>query len=158
VVRVIILVLALAATWLVWSGLYKGLLLGLGLASVALTLWLSIRMGLHRKAVFALDLIPNMLTFWAWLLKEIVKSNFIVARVILSPSLPVSPTLLRIEPQLEGEVGLATMANCITLTPSTVTVDAYRGVLTIHCLTRNSAAEMRKSDMGARIRKAMGAR
>lgn len=157
-VRVFILVLALTGTWLVWSGLYKGLLLGLGVASVALTLWLSVRMGLHRKAVFALDLIPNMLTFWAWLLKEIVKSNFVVARVILSPSLPVSPTLLRVEPHLEGQVGLATMANCITLTPSTVTVDAYEGVLTVHCLTKRSAADMRESDMASRIRKAMGSR
>ncbi|MEM1412845.1 MAG: Na+/H+ antiporter subunit E [Pseudomonadota bacterium] len=156
--RVIIMIVALTVTWLVWSGLYKGLLLGLGVVSVSLTLWLSVRMGLHRKAVFSLDLIPNMITFWLWLLKEIVKSNFVVARVILSPSLPVSPTLLRLEPPLEGQVGLATMANCITLTPSTVTVDAFEGVFTVHCLTKDSAADMRASDMGARIKKAIGAR
>jgi multicomponent Na+:H+ antiporter subunit E len=98
----LILVVALVVTWLVWSGLYKPLLLGLGVVSVALTLWLSVRMGLHRRAVYALDLVPKLLGFWALLLVDIIKSNFVVARIILSPGLPISPTLVQLEPELDG--------------------------------------------------------
>ena len=156
--RLLILVVALVVTWLVWSGLYKPLLLGLGVVSVALTLWLSVRMGLHRRAVYALDLVPKLLGFWALLLVDIIKSNFVVARIILSPGLPISPTLVQLEPELEGQVGRATLANCITLTPSTVTIDAHRGVFLVHCLTENSAREMRDSDLGQRLHRALGDR
>jgi multicomponent Na+:H+ antiporter subunit E len=156
--RLSILAVALVATWLVWSGLYKPLLLSLGVLSVALTLWLSVRMGLHQKAVFALDLVPRMLGFWFSLLVDIVRSNFIVARIILSPSLPISPTIVKLEPPLEGQVGRATLANSITLTPSTVTLDAHRGVFLIHCLTEASAQETRNGDLGERLRKRLGDR
>ena len=157
-IRLLILAVALVATWLVWSGLYKPLLLGLGVVSVALTLWLSVRMGLHHRAVYALDLVPRLLGFWASLLVDIIKSNFVVARIILSPSLPISPTLVQLEPELEGQVGRATLANSITLTPSTVTIDAHRGVFLVHCLTAESAHETRESDLGKRLQRALGDR
>ena len=157
-IRLLILVVALAATWLVWSGLYKPLLLGLGVLSVGLTLWLSVRMKLHYKAVYALDLVPRLVAFWAGLLVDIVKSNLVVARIILTPSLPISPTLVRLEPKLEGQVGRATLANSITLTPSTVTLDAHRGVFLVHCLTEDSARETGNSDLGERLHRAIGDR
>jgi multicomponent Na+:H+ antiporter subunit E len=156
--RLLILAAALVATWLVWSGMFKPLLLGLGAVSVALTLWLSVRMGLHQKAVFALDLVPRMLRFWFTLLVDIVRSNFIVARIILTPGLPISPTMVKLEPPLEGQVGRATLANSITLTPSTVTLDAHRGVFLVHCLTEASANEIRDGDLGDRLQRTLGDR
>jgi multicomponent Na+:H+ antiporter subunit E len=158
VIRLLILVVALVATWLVWSGLYKPLLLGLGVLSVGLTLWLCVRMGLHQRAVYALDLVPRLLGFWALLLVDIVKSNFVVARIILTPSLPISPCLVQLQPELEGQVGRATLANSITLTPSTVTIDAHRGVFLVHCLTEESARDTRESDLGQRLHRALGDR
>ncbi len=156
--RVLILLLALSVTWLVWSGLYKPLLLGLGILSLALTLWLSVRMGLHRKEVYALDLVPRLLGFWARLLVDIVRSNFTVARIVLSPSLPISPTMVTLEPPLQGQVGRATLANSITLTPSTVTLDVHQGVFQVHCLTEESARETRDSDLAERLQRAVGDR
>lgn len=156
--RFLILILALEATWLVWSGFYKPLLLGLGGVSVILACWLCWRMGLLRREVFALDLVPRLLGFWASLFVDIVKSNFTVARIVLSPSLPISPTMVELEPPLEGQVGRATMANSITLTPSTVTLDAHRGKFIVHCLTEDSARETRESDIGERLQRALGDR
>ncbi len=156
--RTLILLFALAGTWLVWSGLYKPLLFGLGVLSVALTYWLCLRMGLLRREVFALDLVPRLLGFWASLVVDIVRSNLVVARIVLTPSLPISPTLVQLEPSLKGQVGRATLANSITLTPSTVTLDAHEGVFLVHCLTRDSACEIRDSDIGRRLRNALGDR
>jgi len=156
--RILILVLALSATWLVWSGLYKPLLLGLGVVSVVLTLWLSARMNLHRKAGYALDLVPRLPLFWASLLIDIIKSNFEVARIIMSPTLRIAPTMVRLKPELEGQVGLATMANCITLTPSTVTLDSHNGELLVHCLTERSAAETRDTTMARNLKRLVGDR
>jgi multicomponent Na+:H+ antiporter subunit E len=158
VLRISILLLALALTWLAWSGLYKPLLISLGLLSVVLTFWLCWRMGLLQRSVFALDLVHRMLGFWASLLVDIVRSNLVVARIILSPRLPISPTLVQLEPGLEGQVGLATLANSVTLTPSTVTIDAHHGVMLVHCLTVDSARETRDGELDQRLRKALGDR
>ena len=155
--RVIWLMLALAATWLAWSGLFKPLLLGLGIASVALTLWLSQRMELTRREYFTLDLIPSMLRYWLWLAKEIVRANLSVARIILSPSLPISPTMVTIRSPVSGFIGQATLANSITLTPGTLTVDAHEGELRVHCLTFEGAEELRRGDIAQRTLDSLGA-
>jgi multicomponent Na+:H+ antiporter subunit E len=156
--RATILLLALAATWLLWSGLYKPLLLGLGLLSLAITLWLSLRMGLARREVFALDLVPKLVAYWASLLVDIVKSNFVVARIILSPGLPISPQMVELKPDLEGQVARATHANSITLTPSTVTLDSYRGTVLVHCLTQQSAEDTRNNSYATRLARLLGDR
>ena len=157
-IRFTILAIALALTWLIWSGLYKPLLLGLGVLSVALTVWLAVRMRLTRQEIFSLDLVPRMFGFWGGLLVDIVKSNLRVARIVLSPSLPISPTVVKFNAVPEGRIGQATLANSITLTPSTVTLDAHQGVLLVHCLTEQSARETLDSDMGDQIKRVMGSR
>ena len=156
--RTVILAGALTATWLIWSGLYKPLILGLGVLSLAITLWVVHRMELTRKELFALDLVPRMLGFWAWLARETLKSNLNVARIILSPGLPISPTMVTIDSPATGLVGQATLANCITMTPGTLTVDAHEGLLHIHCLTTDGARDMLESDIGQRVYRALGDR
>lgn len=155
--RTIWLALALALTWLAWSGYFKPLLLLLGSISVALTLVLAQRMKLTRREYFTLDLIPPMLPYWAWLLTQIVSANLTVARIILSPSLPISPTMVTIRSPCSGLVGQATLANSITLTPGTLTVDAHEGELRVHCLTFAGAEALREGDMARRTLDSLGA-
>ena len=156
--RLVMLAIALVAVWLIWSGLYKPLIIGLGVLSVALTLWLSVRMDLTNRAFFALDLVPRLLGFWAWLLVEIIRSNFKVAAIILSPRLPISPVMVKMLPPTQGIVGQATLANSITLTPGTLTVDAHEGEFIVHCLTEAGARETVDGDMGQRLVRAVGER
>lgn len=155
-IRVAILIAALVATWLVWSGLLKGLLLFLGVLSVGLTVWISLRMRLTAQGTFLLDLAPRLLAFWGWLFKEIVRSNFRVARIILDPRLPISPTLVTLDSPAAGPIGQATIANCMTLTPGTLTVDAHEGRYTVHCLTRAGADEVLEDEIGRRVADALG--
>lgn len=156
--RLLMLAFALVATWLLWSGLYKPLLFGLGAVSVALTLWLGVRMDLTNRAYFALELVPRMFGYWAWLLKEIIYSNFAITRIILSPSLPIQPTMLRLHPPSPGPIGRATLANSITLTPGTLTVDAHRDTFIIHCLTTATAEELQGGEMAERVFRSVGQR
>lgn len=156
--RLLILAFALAGTWLVWSGLFKPLLLVLGVVSLVLVLWLSQRMGVADRQAFSLDLAPRLLGFWAWLLKEIVKSNLAVARIVLSPRMPISPELIRLRPPTRGLLGQAILANSITLTPGTVTVDAHNGTFLVHCLTGSGARDLEQGEMAQRLHRAVGHR
>jgi len=132
------LLLLLITAWLLWSGIYTPLLLGLGALSCALSLYLAHRIGFFDE-VFSLQVIPRLPRYWAWLLPEIVKSSLDVARIILHRQLPISPTVVEFEAAPPGPVGQAILGNSITLTPGTVTLDVHNGRLRVHCLTREGA-------------------
>ncbi|MES3162347.1 MAG: monovalent cation/H+ antiporter subunit E [Halorubrum sp.] len=68
------------------------------------------------------------------LLFEIIRSNVVVARVILDPRLPIDPTLNRVRVLVGSGLPLMTLANSITLTPGTLTVRARDGDLYVHSL------------------------
>ena len=139
------------AAWLLWSGLYKPLLIALGILSCLLTLIIARRMGFFAPTAFSLHLIPRLLTFWAWLGKELVKSNLEVARIVLSPKMPISPTLVNLKAMPRGQVSQAILGNAITLTPGTVTLDDHEGELIVHCLTREGAEALRHGEMNSRV-------
>ncbi|MFT5573867.1 MAG: multicomponent Na+:H+ antiporter subunit E [Cryomorphaceae bacterium] len=139
--RALGLLIIFVAAWLLWSGLYKPVLLGLGAFSCALCVYLANRMGFYRE-VSGLHVIPKLPRYWAWLLVEIIKSSFEVAKIVLDPKLPISPTVVEIDALPEGPIGQAILGNAITLSPGTVTLDVYEGRLRVHCLTSKGAQEL----------------
>lgn len=139
--RLIGLILVLVVFWLALSGLLKPVILGFGLMSIALVMWLLFRLAKSLGEGSWVRQIPGVLLYLPWLAWEIVKSNLEVARLILSPAHALSPTIFWLKPQPESDFGKALLANSITLTPGTVTLDydPEEGLL-IHALTRDFAA------------------
>ena len=137
--------------WLLWSGLYKPLLITLGVISCLFTLFLAHRMGFFKRDVFSLHLTYRLIPFWGWLAIELVKSNLEVARIVLSPKMPVSPTVVQLTAHTENPVLQAILGNSITLTPGTVTLDDHEGELLVHCLTRQGADALLEGDMNRRV-------
>ena len=54
----------LIGAWLLWSGMFKPLLLGLGAFSCALAGYIAVRMGYFDTRVFALRFNFRVITFW----------------------------------------------------------------------------------------------
>ncbi len=147
----LVLLIPLVAAWLLWSGLYKPLLLGLGLFSCVLTIYIKHRMEYFQTEMFALQFGRRLIGYWLWLAKEVVKSSLDVARIIVTPSLPISPEVVTIKASCNQPVDQATLANSITLTPGTLALDVYKGEITVHALTKAGADELRKGEMDRRI-------
>jgi len=65
---------------------------------------------------------------------ECLKANIDVAYRVLHPDLPIRPGTLRIKTSLRSDAGLTFLANSVTLTPGTtsVDVDAKNGILYVH--------------------------
>ena len=63
---------------------------------------------------------------------ELLKANFDVARRVLSPSLPINPGIVEVKTKLKSKIGRLALANSITLTPGTLTVDIKEDSLFIH--------------------------
>ena len=148
----VLLTLALwILAWLLWSGLYNPLLVTLGVLSSLLVLFLARRMGFFERRVYSLHLIVRLMPFWGWLGGQLIRSNLDVARVVLSPGLPISPEIVRIRAEASSPVGQAILGNAITLTPGTVTLDDHEGELIVHCLTREGAEALREGEMNRRV-------
>lgn len=65
-------------------------------------------------------------------IKELVKSNINVAAIVLAPDLPVKPGIVTVRTKLKSAMGRMLLANSITLTPGTLTVDIDGEFLHIH--------------------------
>ena len=131
------LLLLLIAAWLFWSGIYKPILLWLGGLSCALSLLLAYRIGFFEQRS-GFHLLPRLLRYWIWLLREIVRSSIEVTKIVLQPQLSISPSLARVQAQTDSAVGQVVLSNAITLSPGTVTLDLDDGELLVHCLTQSA--------------------
>lgn len=79
------------------------------------------------------------------LIKEIVKANFVVIRMILSQKEEIQPKLVNFHSDLRTATGKVFLANAITLTPGTITVTLEGDEYTVHCLDESLAEGMNDS-------------
>lgn len=147
------LTLLLAVLWLGLSGIYKPLLLGLGVGSIVLVVWLT-----ERMEVLGAEHDPGTLSwrlpvYWTWLIGQVVLANWMVARAVLDPK-RIQPTTLSVPVDMSSPVGRVTYGNSITLTPGTVTTELKRGAdqLEVHALLAEAADDLRRGDMAKRVR------
>ena len=79
------------------------------------------------------------------LIKEIVKANFVVIRMILSQKEEIQPKLVNFHSDLRTTTGKVFLANAITLTPGTITVTLEGDEYIVHCLDESLAEGMNDS-------------
>ena len=73
-----------------------------------------------------------------FLLWEIVKANVEIAYIVLHPDLPIDPEMVEFDAAVWSVLPVTTLANSITLTPGTLTVDVERQHMRIHTLTASA--------------------
>jgi multicomponent Na+:H+ antiporter subunit E len=96
-------------------------------------------------------LVPRLLIYAPWLVKEIVLANIDVARRILHPRMPISPSLVKVKCSQRLELARVIYANSITLTPGTVSVDMEGDTITVHALSRNAAEGVLSGEMDRKV-------
>ena len=137
--------------WLVLSGHYTPLLLGFGVGSTVLVVYLALRM-----EVVDHEGVPMLGgRFWLyvpWLMKEVLVANLHVASIILSPHLPISPILVHYRASQKTDLGRAIYANSITLTPGTITTGVHGDDFEIHSLTWVDVDGREEDEMDRRVR------
>lgn len=141
----------LFAFWLLLSGHYTGLLITFGILTCIGILLLAHRMQVVDEEGHPIHLAVGSLIYWPWLAVEIAKSAWGVTRIILSPGLPISPTLVRVKASQKSRVGVNIYANSITLTPGTISVNVDGNTISVHAITADGAAELKEGVMDAKV-------
>lgn len=147
------LLAGLVVLWLLLSGHYTPLLLGLGALSCLFTAWLCHRLGLIDGECVPIALLPRLPGYTAWLLGQIFKSNVDVAWRILRPGRHISPTMVSLTAGQQTALGQAIFANSVTLTPGTLTVGLTRGSAQVHALCENGTDDLEGGDIDRRVRR-----
>ncbi len=72
------------------------------------------------------------LAYYGYFLRELVRSNLKLAAIVLSPDLPIRPGIVKVRTRLKSRMGRLMLANSITLTPGTLTVELDGEWLYVH--------------------------
>jgi multicomponent Na+:H+ antiporter subunit E len=149
--HIVSLAALLFALWLGLSGHFTPLLLGLGLASTGLAVYLAHRMDILDHETHPAVLTPQLVRFWIYLSAEIVKANIDVIRRILRPGKSISPQLVRLPLPQKSDLARVIYANAITLTPGTVTLHLDEDTILVHALSREAAEDLATGRMASAV-------
>lgn len=151
-VKAIIMGLTLFGLWLLLSGFFEPLLLGLGVASCVVIVLIARRMRLIDEESVPTQLpFIRLFSYWAWLAGEVTKANIAVARVILSRKMPINQQLIYVPVSQKTDMGQVIYANSITLTPGTITVETGPGRFLVHAVTEEAADMDGLAEMDRRV-------
>jgi multicomponent Na+:H+ antiporter subunit E len=151
-VHVISLGGVLFGLWVLLSGHFEPLLLFLGAVSTGVSVYIAARMDVvDQEGVPVVHLNRHFLTYLPWLVWEVWLCNVAVARIVLRPTLRISPTLIRFRARQRTDLGRVIMANSVTMTPGTITVAVTGEELHVHALYREAADGMEEGEMNRRV-------
>ncbi|MEM1150625.1 MAG: Na+/H+ antiporter subunit E [Pseudomonadota bacterium] len=133
------LLVAVIVFWYAMSGSNKPLLLGLGAASIAVTMFLSVRLDIVNRESSPYGRLVHFGLYWIWLFIEILKANWRVVQACLKADMDINPALVKVKTTCMSDLAKTTFANSITLTPGTVTLSVDGDKLLVHALYEEDA-------------------
>jgi len=148
----IILFLTLFVFWVLLSGRMEAKYLIIGFVTSLVVTWVTIPLlrlpSTDGKGSYMAFDFPygKYFIYWFWLLWQIVKANIDIALVVLNPKLPIKPQMVTFRKPMSNPLAHVTLANSITLTPGTITVDIEGDLYTIHALTESAARSLVPGD------------
>lgn len=146
-----ILACILALFWILLSGHTSILLLSLGLVSVMLVIWIVGRMDRNDKAPVLMLFTLEIISYFGWLIWQIIISNIDVVRRIWDPSLSITPACRKIKVSINDPLIKTIYANSITLTPGTVTTEVGEDYFIVHALNAMGLDELEEGEMQRRL-------
>ncbi|MCK5856624.1 MAG: Na+/H+ antiporter subunit E [Bacteroidales bacterium] len=139
------LVLLIGWFLLTWTLDMKSVLIGIGLTGMlailfcgSCTIFSEIKLTPKAFAYTFIYLIVFM--------GELVKANIDVTRRVLSPSLPINPGIVKVETRLKSKMARLILANSITLTPGTFTLEVHDDAFYIHWIDVKHAEEAQATE------------
>ncbi|MCD6436277.1 MAG: Na+/H+ antiporter subunit E [Clostridiales bacterium] len=133
-------ILLFISMFLLWTGLVfpitvQEVIMGVILSGLISTL---VALRIKGKETYKISGIFDLIKFIIVFIGELIKANLAMAKIVLSPSLPISPKIVKIKTSINFKFGRAMLANAITLTPGTLTIDVIDDELYIHVVNGNA--------------------
>ena len=152
------LALVLFAFWMVLSGRTETKFVVYGILTAVVTTWVTDPLllvpkkdGSKKYYVFGFS-IPKMIMYFFWLMWQLVLANIDVLLATTGQELNIDPKVVRFRFKADNPMASVILANSITLTPGTVTMNVTDdGVYEIHALTVGAAAGVLDGGMQKKV-------
>ncbi len=142
----------LLVVWLILSGSFSlQTVLSGAAASLLVTMFSRSFLDYRAPGIEAIKKLPQYVRYALYVVGQIILSCLAVGRLIYSGREP-RPVLIRFDPGLKKDVSRVLLANSITLTPGTITVNVKDGVFFVHALDRSFGTDIEKSGFVARLK------
>lgn len=105
----------------------------------------------HRHVIW-----KNFVLYLPWLIYQIYLANIHVVYLVWHRRMPIDPKIIRFKTRFEGDLVLVTLANSITLTPGTITLDIRNGEYYVHALSVKVAEDLLAGEMQDRVGRIYG--
>lgn len=109
-----------------------------------------------KKDMLILKKLPLIAAYCLVLVNEIVKANLTMIHYLLSPQILPEPALVRFRTDLKTHTAQVLLANSITLTPGTITVEMKDGEYLIHCYDKTMGEGLDSSVFVSMLKKLEG--
>ncbi len=144
----------LFALWLLMSGIFETRLVVLGALSVLLVVYVTKRMDAQDGDSLEINLSPfRFIAYLFWLMAEIARANWAVAKIILSRDMPLCQHLFSVQCGQKSDLAQVIFANSITLTPGTITVETEGDHFLVHAAAFDETTLPGLADMDSRVSK-----
>jgi len=154
--RFFLTLVVMFAIWVVFSGRFDGFHLMLGVVACTLVALSSADLLLPSPIDRSLPLLwLRFIRYLPWLLYQILRANLHVMYLVFHPRMMqlIDPHIIEFHSRLTSDVSRTTLANSITLTPGTITVNVtVLGKFSVHCIDKPSGLPL-PGEMEARIAK-----
>jgi multicomponent Na+:H+ antiporter subunit E len=143
----VILFVLLLAFWLILSSKINLTIVIVGFFASLLILFINYDLIFNHQEATRLGfrtLIKLVVLFYV-LISNIILSNIEVAKIVLSPKLPIDPGFERVRQPLKKDLNQSLYANAITLTPGTLTVEMDDEHILVHGLIKSHVKNLEGS-------------
>ena len=150
----------LFAFWIFLSGFFDLFHLALGIICSTIVAYASHDLLFTRTNLVTLEIRHragwHFFLYLPWLFYQIYLANLHVVYLVWHPKMPIDPKIIRFKTNWRGELVFVIMANSITLTPGTITLDIRDGEFYVHALSKKVAADLLAGEMQDRVSKIYG--
>jgi multicomponent Na+:H+ antiporter subunit E len=150
----------LLAFWIFLSGFFDPFHLSLGVICCAIVAFASHDLLFTQSSLRSMRerhrAGKNFIFYLPWLLYQILLANVHVVYLVWHPRMPIYPRIIRFKTKWQQDLVLVTMANSITLTPGTITLDIRNGEFYVHALSKKVADDLLGGEMQDRVGRIYG--
>ena len=158
IVHLVGMAILLFAFWMGLAGRTEVKFIVYGLLTAGVTAWITYPLLLlpnkdGSKKYFALSIsIPKFFSYIVWLMWQLLLANLDVMKATTSEVLDINPQIVRFYFRADNPMAAVVLADSITLTPGTVTMNVTEdGLFEIHALTVNAAEGLKDGSFQKKV-------
>ena len=161
--HIAVLACVLFAFWLLMCGKYDLKFTTYGILASVISAWVCTPLlllpnadGTKKYFIFDVNLAKYAM-YWLWLLNEVRKANVDVVKATVRSEMDIDPQVCRFRIKFDNPMAHTTLANSITLTPGTVTLNVTEdGFYEVHALNGGFADGLLEGGMQQKIAELFG--